>query len=708
MRLVKSSDDIAILDVIVDNSPVNVWNENSVNEFSQLCDEVISWPNVKGLIILSSRPEFMVGADLKSLMPLSDVSRNRKTVRKLKESFRKLEKWTKPVVSVVEGTALGGGFELCLSCNYRLVRDDEGIRLGLPEATLGLLPGAGGTQRLSRLIGISEALQFMVEGKKVSPRTAKSMGLIHDLASDHTSLIEKAKQYITSHPQVSQPWDEKGYKIPGGMVQTPQGMTTFSASAALVKQKTFGNYTAPLAILSAVYEGMQVPFDLGLEIEEEYFIQCMKSPEATSIIRTMFLHVNELHKGMGRPKGVDRRKFQKVGVLGAGMMGSGIAYSLARAGVEVVLKDVSLDAAIKGKAYSEKILKPLVEKEKISASERDNLLSRIHVTDKASDLSSCEWIIEAVTEDRVIKQKVFKEAIENIPKTALIASNTSTLPITGLSEYTDRPEDFVGVHFFSPVEKMQLVEIIRGRQSSDKVVASAWDLVRSMDKTPVIVNDGRGFFTSRVFSSYVNAGCACLRDGIAPALIENAGKMAGMPVGPLAVADEVSIDLIYHIILQTEKDLGKSDGSAASVISKLFVEKLKRLGRKSGAGFYEYSEQGKKLWSGLSDHFQVSREQPPVAEVKRRLLHAQAVEALRALDEGVITSLQDGDVASILGWGFPAHTGGIFSYIEGITLGRFVAECEELRSKWGDDFKVPEKFRHMSQLPNATNTTELK
>jgi 3-hydroxyacyl-CoA dehydrogenase/enoyl-CoA hydratase/3-hydroxybutyryl-CoA epimerase len=462
------------------------------------------------------------------------------------------------------------------------------------------------------------------------------------------------------------------------------------AAAALVREKTHGNYPAPLAVLRAVYEGLQVPFDRGMEIEAALFAQCLASPVAANTIRTMFFGLNEIKKGASRPKDVPPAAWSKVGVLGGGMMGSGIAYAAASRGIDVVLKDVDEAAAVKGKGYAEKVLARRVETGKTTSAEAGGVLARIRPTASANDLAGCELIIEAVPESRPVKEAVIREAEAKLPPGAIVASNTSTLPITSLAAYSGRPTRFIGLHFFSPVDRMPLVEIIRGRETSDETVAHAFDFVRALGKTPIVVNDGRGFYTSRSFSAYVHAGIGCLKDGGAPALIENAGRMAGMPVGPLAVADEVSLDLILQIATQTERDLGRTDESPTAPVARLFVTTLGRPGRKAGRGFYDYPPGGRKrLWPGLAEHFPIRAPQPDVSEVKRRLLHAQALEAARALEEGIVTTARDGDIGSILGWGFAPWTGGVFSYIDGIGARRFVDECATLAAAHGPLYTPP-------------------
>ncbi|HEX6852703.1 MAG TPA: 3-hydroxyacyl-CoA dehydrogenase NAD-binding domain-containing protein [Candidatus Polarisedimenticolaceae bacterium] len=682
-------DGVAVITIAMIDRPVNVWNERSIRAFAQTLEDVLARPGLRGIVLRSGRETFLAGADLDALKPLDDVARNMAQVEALGAALRRLETCGVPVVAAIDGNALGGGYELCLACHRRIAKSDDSIRIGLPETRWGLIPGAGGTQRLPRLIGIRAALPILAEGKALKPRAALAAGLVDQLVERDDQLVPAAVDWILSTKDAAQPWDRDRYRIPGGEVQTPGGYQAFMAATALVQEKTHGNDPAPLAVLRSVYEGLQLPFERGLTIEAQHFARCLASPVATNTVRTMFSGLNEIRAGAGRPRDFAVATWRKIGVLGAGMMGSGIAYAAASRGIEVVLLDVDAAAAERGRDAVAKIL--------AKRADADRVLERVRTTSRMEDLDGCELIIEAVFEDRAIKEAVIRDAETRLPGNAIVASNTSTLPITGLARASQRPASFVGLHFFSPVDRMPLVEIIRGRETSPETVARAFDFVRALGKTPIVVEDGRGFYTSRVFSAYINAGLLGLQEGVAPALVENAGRMAGMPVGPLAVADEVGLDLILRISRQTERDLGRRDDSPSAAVVALFVERLSRCGRKSGAGFYEYPADGTKLlWPGLREHFPTSATQPPVAEVKRMLLHAQAVEAARAFEGKVVTSARDGDVGSILGWGFAPWTGGVFSYIDGIGLPRFVRECDELQQAHGRLFAPPELLREMA------------
>ena len=689
LRFEKDKDGIGILTFDRPDKSTNILDDKFLLEFQKKLKEIFADAALKGLILTSAKKDFVAGADLGFLLGISSISDCVKFLKPLHESLRMMETQGKPIVCALNGTALGGGLELALACHYRVCLKDSKIQIGLPEVTLGLLPGGGGTQRLPRMIGIQPSLEFLTLGNKVDPESALKAGIVQELVETKEDLIASAKKWILKTPIAQQPWDDKKFKIPGGAVQSPGGYQVFAASNAMVSEKTFGNYPAPKAILSCVYEGLQVPFEAGLQIETRYFASLVVGPVAKNMIRTLFFGIQECSKGAERPKDVAASPVKKLGVLGAGMMGSGIAYSTAKAGIPVVLKDVSREAAEKGKGYSVKICDGLIEKGRLVSAQKEKLLELITATDDPQALKDCDLVIETVIEDRKIKAKVTQETENVCGPTLIMASNTSTLPITGLAEVSKRPDQFIGIHFFSPVDKMPLVEIILGKKTEKTAIAKSIDYVQQIKKTPIVVNDGRGFYTSRVFTTYIGEGISLLKEGVSPALIENAGKGSGMPVGPLAVADEVSIDLIYHILKQTADDLGreKIDGGVYEV-AQLFVEKFKRLGRKSGGGFYEYPKDSKKLlWPELTKTFPLNKNQPSLEEVKTRLLTIQALESARCLEEGVLKSMRDGDVGSILGWGFPAYTGGTLSYIDMVGVKSFVETCEGFQQKLGSRFK---------------------
>ncbi|WP_259014342.1 3-hydroxyacyl-CoA dehydrogenase NAD-binding domain-containing protein [Emticicia fluvialis] len=696
---------VAILSWNMTTSPMNVLNDVSIPEFESHLKNAYADSEVKGIIITSEKNEFIAGADVKMLLKNNDKdpSETYKFSLDFNKIFRTLETCGKPVVAAINGTALGGGFEVCLSCHYRIALDNPKAQIGLPEVQLGLLPGGGGTQRLPRLIGMEPALLLMVEGKRISPKEAFGYGMVNDLAATREELMEKAMKWILANPKAIQPWDEfdkktgaikarENYKVPGGNVQSPTGMRTFAGGTAMIMDKTKGNYPAPIEILSCVYEGLQVNIDRAIAIEVRHFVKVATSREAKNLIGVMFLGKNEADKGASRPKDVPKTEVKKLGILGAGFMGSGIAYVSAMAGIEVVLKDVSIEGAEKGKDYSRSLVQKGIEKGKTTKEKGDLLLSLIQPTDKAADLKGCDLIIEAVFENRELKATVTQEAEPMLAEGGVFGSNTSTIPISGLAKASAKPENFIGIHFFSPVDKMMLVELIRGKQTSDYAVALAVDYVKKIRKTPIVVNDSRGFYTSRCFSTYTSEGIYLLKDGVDPVLIENAGKYAGMPVGALAVSDEVALDLALKITRQSIADgaLTESDDTYQAI--RLMVEDLGRLGKKNKKGFYEYPADGKKyLWDGLAEYFPVSDSQPEMDEVKKRLLYRQVVESIRCFDEGVLTTKLDGNIGSILAWGFPPYAGGTLNFPEFVGKETFINECNRLANTYGERFRLTQK-----------------
>ncbi|OIN57912.1 3-hydroxyacyl-CoA dehydrogenase NAD-binding domain-containing protein [Arsenicibacter rosenii] len=705
----RQEQDIAIVAWHMTSAPMNVLNDESIPQFEAALERAIADPAVKGIIVTSDKPEFVVGADLKMILRANgkDPAEMLKVSTELNRVFRRIETCGKAVVAAINGTALGGGYEICLACHHRIALNLPKTLLGLVEVTIGLLPGAGGTQRLPRMIGMQAALQLMLEGKKTGVQEARSLGLIDDIAESPDELLRKAKAWIYANPTPVKPWDtldrktgkiigKDNFTVPGGNVQSPAGVQVFSAGTAMIMEKTKGNYPAPLAILSCVYEGLQVNIDRALLIEGRYFVQVATSAVAKNLIQTMFLGMNEANKGAGRPKDIPKTDVKKLGILGAGLMGAGIAYVSAQAGIEVVLKDVSVEQAEKGKTYSRTLVQKSIERGKLSPAKAEEMLRLITPTSQATDLQGCDLIIEAVFENRDLKARVTAEAEPMLAPDGLrvFGSNTSTLPISGLARAVARPENFIGIHFFSPVDKMMLVELIVGQQTSDYALAVAMDFARKIRKTPVVVNDARGFYTSRCFGTYASEGMELLKDGVSPVLIEHAGTDAGMPVGPLAVTDEVAIDLVYKIAAQGIQD-GALDASDTSYqVGKQFVD-LGRLGKKAKAGFYDYpADAPKTLWPGLSDLFPVAEQQPAVEEVKKRLLYRQAIEAVRCHEEGVIRTRLDADLGSVLGWGFPAYTGGALSFVAFVGLKTFVDECDRLADAYGERFRPTQGLRN--------------
>ena len=586
----------------------NILNAASIGAYAEAMQKALADPAVKGVVVASAKKDFIAGGDLAELAGATDAAAFHAAISGTHKLMRGIELGGKPVAAALNGSALGGGMEVALACHYRVAADNPKARFGFPEVTLGLLPGAGGTQRVPRLVGMQAAAPLLTEGKRIKAAEALKIGLIHavvEVGAERTAARQWVMDAIASGSKPLQPWDAKGSKIPGGGPNTPGGMQMLMAANAMLREKTYDNYPAPKHILSCVYEGLSTNLDTGLAIEARYFTNLVMSPVSKNMIRSLFFGMQEANKLASRPADVPLQKYSKVGMLGAGMMGAGIAMCTAQAGVEVVLLDTTQEAAEKGKAYAAKQWGKQVARGRMTQDAVDALLARIKPTADYADLKGCELVIEAVFEKREIKAEVTKKAEAVIGGDAIFASNTSTLPITGLAEASARPANFIGLHFFSPAEKMPLVEIIVGKATSDATLARSMDYVRAIAKTPIVVNDSRGFYTSRVFGTYVSEGMALLEEGVPPALIDKAGLMAGMPVGPLALADEVSIELVHKIARQTRADLGAAyvERAADRVAAKMVAE-LGRLGRKSGAGFYDYPAEGPKhLWPGLGEHF---------------------------------------------------------------------------------------------------------
>lgn len=659
--------------------------------------------SVRGIIITSAKETFFAGADIDEMFKETNAEFFFNRAQEFKAGLRYLETQGKPVVAAINGTALGAGFEIPLACHRRIVIDNSKIQLGLPEVTLGLLPGAGGVTRVVRLVGLQPALAYLGEGKRVEPKQALADGLIHELAADKADLLAKARAWVLANNTAIQPWDDRSYKLPGGAPNTPKVASVLPVAPAILAKKTYNNYPAPLAIMCVAVEGALVDFDTATRIESRYFAKLATGKVSKNMIKVFWTQLNALNAGNSRPKVDVKGEFKKVGVLGAGMMGSAIAYCSAMSGIETVLKDVSQDSANKGKGYSENLLKKRVSKGKMTQEKADAVLNRLKATDSAAELKGCDLIIEAVFEDRELKAKVTKEAEEQIADTAIFASNTSTLPITGLSTRSMRPKNFIGLHFFSPADKMPLVEIIVGKDTSDETLARAFDFVKAIKKTPIVVNDSRGFYTSRVFATYVMEGLSILGEGNNARSIEAAGLQAGMPVGPLALTDEVSLKLLSHIRKQTFEDLkaeGKPlpDHPGYKVADKM-VNDLNRQGKAYGGGFYEYPKDGgkKHLWSGLKEQFAVAghKEDLPESEMIDRLMFIQAIETVRCLEEGVLRNIPDANIGSVYGWGFAPFKGGTLQFINDYGLSAFIARAKELHTKYGNRFAVPAYLEKM-------------
>jgi 3-hydroxyacyl-CoA dehydrogenase / enoyl-CoA hydratase / 3-hydroxybutyryl-CoA epimerase len=704
----KVQNNVAILSWNVANQPMNVLNEESSLAFAEQLAKAVADATVKGIIITSERPEFIAGADLKMLLKANSQGPEvmYKLIRDMQLLMRGIETNGKPAVACINGTALGGGFELALACHYRIALANPKTQIGLPEVQVGLLPGSGGTQRVPRMIGIEAAAPLLLEGKKLNPQEALALGLVNEIANTPEELIEKAMAWIAANPAPLQPWDEikkgkivarENYKVPKGNVQSPQGAQLFVAGTALMMDKSRGNYPATVAIMNCVYDGLQVNLDRALEVEARNFVKVARTPVARNLIRTLFFGLNEVNKGSSRPKDEPPTDVKKLGILGAGMMGAGIAYVSAQAGIEVVLKDISIENAEKGKDYSRGLVKKALERGKMDQAKADALLARISCADNYNDLAGADLIIEAVFENRELKATVTKDAEPQLATGGVFGSNTSTLPISGLAQASAKPENFIGIHFFSPVDKMQLVELIMGKQTSNYALALALDYVKKIRKTPIVVNDSRGFYTSRVFSTYTDEGIRLMKDGVNPLAVENIAKYMGMPVGPLAVADEVALDLAYKIAGAAVKDGVLAENDVTYQIAKQFTE-MGRTGKKAKAGFYEYPEAPAKkyLWPQLASMFPVAEQQPNETDIKNRLLYRQALETIKCWEEGVIRTKLDADLGSIFAWGFPPYLGGTLSMVDTVGIKAFVAECDRLAGLYGERFAPTQKLRAMA------------
>ncbi|NUS16707.1 MAG: 3-hydroxyacyl-CoA dehydrogenase [Streptomyces sp.] len=655
---------------------------------------------IRGVIVTSAKKTFFAGGDLRDLIRATpeDAEQVLTGSMRVKRRLRQLETLGKPVVAAINGAALGGGYEIALACHHRVALDTPGTKIGLPEVTLGLLPGGGGVVRTVRLLGIADALlKVLLQGTQYSAPRALAAGLVHEVAADRDAMLAAARAYIDATPQARQPWDEPGYKIPGGTPKSPAFAANLPAFPAnLRKQLAGAPYPAPRNILAAAVEGSQVDFDTAQLIEARYFTELACGPISKNMIQAFFFDMQAVNSGAGRPAGVPARQVTRVAVLGAGMMGGGIAYSCARAGIDVVLKDVTLEAAERGKAYSARLLDKALARGRTTPEKRDALLARITPTAEPADLAGCDAVIEAVFEDAALKHKVFQEVQHVVAPDALLCSNTSTLPITELAEGVERRADFIGLHFFSPVDKMPLVEIIKGGATGDEALARAFDLVRQIRKTPIVVNDSRGFFTSRVISQFINEGVAMIAEGVPAASVEQAAAQAGYPAKVLSLLDELTLTLFVRISSETRAAVEAAGGTwrahpGEAVIDRM-VEEFGRTGRSGGAGFYDYAD-GRRagLWPGLAEHFEKPGVRIPFEDLKERMLFSEALDSVRLLEEGVLTSVADANVGSVLGIGFPAWTGGVLQYVNGYPGGvaGFTARARELAAAYGERFTPP-------------------
>ena len=696
-------DGIATITFDEPGSPVNTMCLDWQHDLTMVTAQVVQDKEaIRGIVLASAKSTFFAGADLKGTMRLqaSDAPLVFRQIEQTKKNFRTLETLGKPVVTCLNGSALGGGWEVALVGHYRVAVDDRKIQLGLPEVTLGLIPGASGITKMTRLLGLAGAQPYILESRLFGPREALELGLVHELVPTAADLRAAALAWIGANPSAAQPWDDKAYRMPGGGPDSPKIAAGLAVAPAMMKKTSRGLYPAPEYALCAMVEGAQVDFDTALRIESRYLARLIVNPVAKNMINTFFFNMNAIKSGQSRPKGVPRYKPSRVGILGAGMMGAGIAYVQASRGITTVLKDVGMDKANAGKAYSTKLTQARVDKGRMEPHEQAELLARITPTDKASDLQGCELIIEAVFEQRTLKASVTKEAEPMLAPGGFFASNTSTLPISGLAAASARAEKFIGIHFFSPVDKMKLVEIIRGKQTDDETVARAFDYVQALGKIPIVVNDSRGFYTSRTFGTFVTEGTTMLSEGIPAAVIENAAMQCGMPVGPLAVVDETSLSLGVHVLDQTRADFAADGRTYEAAPGQLLVERMvkefKRPGRAGGGGFYDYpAEKGgkKTLWPELKTRFEKPGLAWDMQDIKDRILYRQAIETARCLSENVLTTVHDANIGSIFGIGFPAWTGGAMQFIYGTDIDQFIRRADVLAGKFGTGFMLSDAVK---------------
>lgn len=698
IQIKRDRDNIVHLVLDNPNGSANVMDADFQEALAMVVEELRE-QEFAGVILRSAKPTFFAGGDLNSLYRVgkSQAGALFEQCEALKANLRWLETQGKPVVACINGAALGGGWELALACHHRIAIDKPKVKLGLPEVSLGLLPGGGGCIRMPRLLGIQASLPYLLEGKQFSPQIALDKGLVHQLAANEAEMLEAARAFILANPACQQPWDVRGYRMPGGTPASPKLAQVLMAAPAMLKQKTKGCLPAPEAILATVIEGAQVNFDTATRIESRYFVELATGQVSKNMIGTFWFGLNAIKAGASLPDVKlaqhDAKPVEKVAVLGAGMMGAGIAYACAMKGCDVVLKDVSLEAAERGKAYTEKALQKRVAQGRSTEEKAQQILQRIHPSEDVRDLTGCALVIEAVFEKRDLKAQVTREAEAQISTDALFASNTSTLPISGLAQASARPGNFIGLHFFSPAEKMPLVEIICGEQTSTETLARAFNFVLQIGKTPIIVNDNRGFFTSRVFGTYTNEGIAMLGEGVIPAAIENAAALAGFPVGPLAVSDEVSLTLMGKIRSQTIADLQANGETLSAHPADAIIDRMLeegRAGKLASGGFYDYPEDGPKhLWPGLAARFGNAPTQPSLEDIKDRLLFIMAIESVRCLQENVLRNVRDANIGSIFGIGYPPWTGGVLQFINQYGVRAFCQRAEALAEQYGERFTPP-------------------
>ena len=697
----KDADGIVTLTLDDPTGSANVMNEHYQESMHKAVERLVAEKDsITGVVVTSAKKTFMAGGDLKGMITIGPENAGEAfaMVENVKRDLRTLETLGKPVVAAINGAALGGGLEIALACHHRIAADVKGSQIGLPEVSLGLLPGGGGVTRTVRMLGIQNAfVSVLSQGTRFKPAQAKELGLIDEVLPTIDELVPAAKAWIKANPEAhTQPWDAKGYKMPGGTPASPALAAILPSFPALLRKQLKGApMPAPRAILSAAVEGAQVDFDTASRIESRYFTELVTGHVAKNMIQAFFFDMQAINSGGSRPEGIGKTPIKKIGVLGAGMMGAGIAYVSAKAGFDVVLKDVTIEAANKGKAYSEKIEAKALERGKTTPEKSKTLLDRITATADANDFAGVDFVIEAVFESQELKHKVFGEIEDIVEPNAVLGSNTSTLPITGLATGVKRQDDFIGIHFFSPVDKMPLVEIIKGEKTSDDALARVFDYTLAIGKTPIVVNDSRGFYTSRVIGTFINEALAMLGEGVEPASIEHAGTQAGYPAPPLQLSDELNMELMHKIAVASRKGIEDAGGTYSPHPAEAVVEKMIEAGRPSrlsGAGFYEYTD-GKRtnLWPGLRDTFKSGSSTPPLQDMIDRMLFAEALETQKCFDEGVITTTADANIGSIMGIGFPPWTGGAAQYITGYPGGKaaFVARAKELAARYGERFNPP-------------------
>ena len=703
------ADGVATITWDVKAKSMNVMSTEGFALLDSLIDKALADAGVKGVIVTSGKKDFAGGMDLNVIAQMraggaqaifDGVMQMHSVLRKIERAGMdpNTKKGGKPIVAALPGTALGIGYELPLACHRIIAADNPKAKIGLPEIMVGIFPGAGGTTRLVRKMGAMMAAPFLLEGKLSDPKSAKAAGLVDEVLPAE-DLLSRAKEWVLSAKEADlvKPWDDKGYKMPGGAPYHPSGFMTFVGANAMIMGKTMGVYPAAKALLAAAYEGALVPFDTALKIEARWFTSVLMNPSSSAMIRSLFINKEALEKGANRPKVADQT-VRKVGVIGAGMMGAGIAYVSANAGIDVVLIDAAQEAADRGKAHSEGLLDKGIQRRKVTSEKKAEVLGRIHATTDYAALAGCDLIVEAVFEDPKVKAEVTAKVEAAVGAECIFATNTSTLPISGLAKASQRPAQFIGIHFFSPVDKMNLVEIIRGKQTGDVAVAKALDYVRQIRKTPIVVNDARFFYANRCIIPYINEGIRMVAEGVEPALVENAAKLVGMPLGPLQLVDETSIDLGVKIAKATKAAMGDAypDGAVDAVL--FWMADQGRMGKKANAGFYAYDAAGKRegLWDGLAAQYPVADAQPDLTTVQHRLLMAQVLEAVRALEDGVLTDIREGDVGAILGWGFAPWSGGPFGWLDIIGAARAVEICDHLTATQGARFTAPQMLRDMA------------